>query len=165
MPPPSPPPELEREVQRSGTPFVRLKLHEPVLSTIAAQYNGEQAVRARLRIFVNADYGTIYSPNVAQPFSVAVRFSGTGSTKGKMAPHHDLKPSGTWSFVVRMEAEAAAPRYVAIGPHKEFGRENLPMMAGDRIRMELIEARWGWSYMAGRENVPTVLADVLGLEP
>ena len=70
-----------------------------------AAVHGIFRVAGLLRIFVNADYATSFSPNVEQEFSVRVLF--------------DSGETGGWAFERTLHTQKRQPAYEDIG-HLDF---------------------------------------------
>ena len=115
---------------------VRLTLGDggPTASAAAAKVHARFDVSGEVRIYVAADY-SMYPANLAQEFSVTVRFSsGPASADSTYAP---------WVFDEIVRAEAFSPSFQILHPGRlTVQRVGMGLSPNQTIEMRLIDARW-----------------------
>ena len=111
-------------------------------------------VSGEVRIFVVADYST-YPANLAQRFSVTVRFRSGAAAAGSTT-------YAPWHFDVVMHTQALNPSFERLEPTSvSFQRLGLGLSSNQTIEMGLIDARWSLSPQQGREAWPMIQAEVV----
>ena len=125
-----------------------------------AVVHGTFTVGGTIRVYVNADYATYYGAmgaHTVHEFRIVVRLQ---SYAGRPAGKHG--PEVTWSFERELVASATRPAFTTVG-ELNFEVPGLEMAAGGNVQMTLTTARWNRSPEQGREDWPTVLAEVSAL--